>query len=277
MTPKLLYLKLDENNAKADFSRSEGFFLQTARGRKFSQIQYPRTQRVFEHDAPSLITKPDWVVQHALNAVCEFDRKMMQIDHDYALNFGTGHMDDKVKRKPIPPIAQPAVKAIAESAAKTIAAVNKELRNFGADTQNASLHHYKVPEFDPADMMGFFREQEIRSWINNLGETGLPKIRGALHIGSNPYVSLAILRSPIPYDALQEDAQKGWRTIRDKADPETAQKLEGANELIEWATPYVKVTANMIRTSSLDLIKTDQFVSLVPADARELFGLREAA
>lgn len=262
MTPQLHYLKLSESNAKGDFSSSEGFALHTEKGRIIGQIKYPRTQQVFAHAEPSQISKPDWAIQHALNAVCVFDSAMLRIEQDQRFTIDG-------KRERIAPVS--------ENAIKTISAVHKELRNYAADNTNATLQHYAVPAFDPADMMGFLREQEIRTWIHALGDKAKMKLVQPLTEGSNPYVSLAVLRSPIPFENLQEDAQAGWRVVRDKADPETAGRIAGAAELIEWASPYVQVTADIVRKSSLEIIKPDQFALLVPAEARELFGLRKAA
>jgi hypothetical protein len=263
-TPKFLHLKLNENNAQADLSSNEGFGIRTESGRIIGQIKYPRNQKVFAHDDPSKITKPDWAVQHSLNAICAFDSAMLRINKD-------GRFTKDGKREQLIPVSQ--------SAIKTLAAVDRELRNYAADVKNWGFHHYAVPEFNPADMMGFLREQEVRTWITSLGDKAVAKLAAPLLSGTNPYVSLAILRSPIPFDGLQDKAQEGWRVVRDKADPETAQKIGSATELIDWAAPWVNITAGLVHRSSLEILP--EFESLVPQDARELFGLdsssREAA
>jgi hypothetical protein len=259
-TPKFAYLKLNENNARADLSSSEGFAVRTESGRIIGQVNYPKSQQVFVHDDSSLIAKPDWAVQHSLNVICQFDSAMLKIKQD-------GRFTDEGKREP--------AARVSEVAIKTLSAVNRELRSHAADVTNWGLQHYAVPEFNPGDMMGFLREQEVRTWINSLGDKAPAKLAGPLLAGSNQYVSLAILRSPIPFENLQKKAQEGWRVVRDKADPETAHKIAGATELIDWASPWVKVAAGMVKRSSLEMLK--EFDPLVPSEARELFGLSEAA
>lgn len=260
-TPKFKYLNLTDNGARADLSSSEGFGVRTESGRIIGQIKYPKSQPVFTHDEPHLITKPDWAVQQSLNAICVYDSAMLRIKQD-------GRFTDEGKREP--------AARVSEAAIKTLSAVDRELRNYAADVKNWEIQHYAVPEFNPADMIGFLREQEVRTWVNSLGDKAMVKLGGPLLAGTNPYVSLAILRSPIPFDkTLQDSAQEGWRVVRDKADPQTAQKIAGATELVDWASPWAKVAAGMVRRSSLEMLK--EFDHLVPSEARELFGLSAAA
>lgn len=254
MNPKFLYLKLAENNARADVTENDGFTLRTESGRTVGQIKYPKRRNVFIHEDPNLITKPDWTVQHALNALCQFDSAMLRVRKDNLLT---------IEGKRIP-----AARA-AEAAVKTLTWVDKELRNYAADTKNIALHHYAVPEFDPNNMMGFLREQEIRTWINSLGDKATAKLAGPLQTGTNRFVSLAILRSPIPFDGLAEMAEKGWRVVRDREAPDTAQTIAIADELTDWASPWVKVAAGMVKRDAVAMLPA--FDHMLPSEARELF------
>jgi len=267
-TPKFLYLNLSEHNAELGNISNNGFSLRTASGRIIG-IPYPKSQAVFLHDEATkfAISKPDWALQHALNAVCQHDIAMLRIKKDERFT-------DEGRR-------EPAARA-AEQAIKTLAAVHQDLRNYEADyVTNARLHHYAVPKEDPNDMPGFFRQQEIRTWVQSLINAQgvmktLAKLAGTLEAGTNPNLSLAILRSPIPLDDMDkitEHAERGWRVYRDAAEPESAQKIAIAADLTEWATPWVKTAAGIVKRSACEkLLLPAVFNQMVPAESRELFS-----
>jgi hypothetical protein len=267
-TPKFLYLNLSEHNAEVGNVSNRGLSIRTASGRVLG-IPYPKSQAVFLHDEATkfAIAKPDWALQHALNVVCQHDSAMLRIKRDERFT-------DEGRR-------EPATRA-AETAIKTLAAVHQDLRNYEAQyVTNARLHHYAVAKDDPNNVPEFFRKYEMRTWVQSLINSqgvnkALATLVGPLEAGTNPELSLAILNSPIPFDELEkmkEHAQNGWRVIRDKADPETAQKIAAAAELTEWATPWVKTAAGIVKRSACEkLLAPEVFNRMVPAESRELFS-----
>jgi len=259
------YLDLARYNAQL-FTSRDGLTLRTASGKTYGVFRNPADPQAFAHDEPIKVSKPSWAVQHSLNVLAALDVAITNVERDSKLS-PEGRRDYLALQGRDP-------------AVKTLAAVAEELGKFKADTLNSEMHHYRVPALDRTDMLSYLQEQEIRGHIRSLGDRAKVEMIRPLMEAKDPALALSISRSPLPFDSLHGDAEKGWHTYRDRQDPETASRITLAKDSAEWADTIVKVAADHVRreltTERKTILATDPeaLANVIPPGAHGLFGLR---
>jgi hypothetical protein len=158
---------------------------------------------------------PAWATQHALNAELKYDYESLQLKRDADLSEA-----GRLKR----------MAPIVDAAVKSMSAVLTEFGKHTGDILNREIQRYAVPAFDRSDLVGFWRDREIRDAIRGMDATALKQIAG------NSEFMLAVMRSPVPLqEHLKEFASTSWRDMIDVRDPVGRATLNQEKAAVDWA------------------------------------------
>jgi hypothetical protein len=262
---KLAYVQLEQHGASLDTSNPIQITVRAASGRPFTFKPAPDPAAfAFDLNDSAKIPVTSRVAQHALNTFISLDSAVMKM----ANNQTYSEYGRKEKLAPV-----------REQAIKTLGAVNQDLREYAKGLQAHRAQFYAVPTPAVNDVVGFFRESEVRQYLRTLT---VAEQMSYLQAANNPSILHAVLRSPIPNAPLEDYATRLWRETCEQADPVMAESFLIGQAALEWSTSVLQASAGLVSrqyahtghgsTSLLDMKPDELFAIAHPVGAADLFG-----
>jgi hypothetical protein len=254
------YLELDKHGARLDTSSRDGFLLQLESGRQVGLLKYPPDPATFAHPLTEAgkIPEVSRVVQHSLNTLAHLDSTVYRMQ-------GNRSFSEYGRKEKLAPVREQAV--------KTLGALDQDLRSYAKGLEEHKAQFYKVPAPAQNDVVGYFREAEIRNYLRSLSKAdALRYMQGTDGEITNPAVLHAVLRSPVPNAALEEHATRLWRATRESEDPVLFELFRLSDASLEWGTSILKTSTGLISRTLLDTTPQELFGMAHPIGADELFG-----
>lgn len=259
---KMPVANLEENGARIESTRAEGFSLTLASGYRIgTAFQNPPDPASFNSDDVNEVPKPSWLVQGGMGAIAALDKAIHTIQDDQRLSeFG--------REERLAPLK--------EKALGTLGFLMNDLGEHEAKLEQQEAQRYAVP---PAPgIAGNFgselRENEIRNQLRAKSPEEQRVMFQNLNDGSaDPSLVLAVLHSPVGFGLLEEVAKNGWRKNIDDHDPVGLERLNLEKRSIEWARRSLFILrAETIR--KVGYTRDQLFEKVHPKNLAHVFGFQ---
>lgn len=256
------YIQLDQHGAKLDTSNPIQITVHAESGRPFTFKAAP-DPAAFEFGLTDSgkIPLTSRVAQHAVNSFIGLDAAVHRMKNNQSFS-------EYGRREKLAPVR--------ESAIKTLGALHVDLQAHAKGLQTHLAQFYEVPAPAQNDVVGYFREAEVRQYLRTLDLAAQMKY---LQAAESPAVLHAVLRSPIPNAELENYATRLWRESRELADPVMYESFLIGQASLEWSASILQASAGLVSrpygresVSLLDMQPQEIFAAAHAVGAAELFG-----
>ena len=206
------------------------------------------------------IKPPDRVAQHAINGLLKLGAAVHRVKGDSRYS-PSGKKDLLLQDR--------------TDSVKLSAALESELTAAEKSLAGANEQFFAVPEPAQNDVVGYFREMEIRNYLRTLSTADAMKYLE--HRNVKPAVLHAVLRSPVPNAQLEEFATRLWCQQRELSDPVYAEGLILAGKSIDWSRAILRTTAGLARRALMEGVTPSELVAITqPLGVSETYGFNRA-
>ena len=109
---------------------------------------------------------------------------------------------------------------------------------------------YEFPQLERGDAVGALLDREARDYARSLTGSARDELMRQLRAGEAERVTLALLRSPVPFGNLETTATQAWRSAIERRNPQEVELLAAQHEQLDWARLLVKRAAEKVAQKS---------------------------
>jgi hypothetical protein len=224
MTIPRLPLIADMHGAELMESGPAGFALKVASGELLAVLPYPRFPELLEFENPSSAPKSTWAAQKSIEVFAEFDAAKIKLDRDDTIS-----ATERLRR----------LHLIRKKTEDAMEHIERDFAAEEAAVEASEAAHYSWPPLQAGDLIAAMQDHEIRTRLLTMPEGELTPLLRRLNAGEDRILLEAILRSPLGMGRLSEFAHNGWRSLRDRENPQKRAGLDLRRSYNDWGRKIV--------------------------------------
>ena len=215
---------LDKHGAQLIDNGAEGFTVKAASGAQLGVLAYPDEPWLFDHANPVSAPKATWAAQKSIEVYCEYDAEKLKLDqNDTISDIERTRRELKLKQK------------INDAQAH----IETELTKDEADLQVREDQFHEVTPLQSDDLVGAFKGYEIRTLVHGMTNAEQGPIIDSLIAGDNRQLLLAVLQAPLGMGRLSSIALDGWKSLRDREEPQRRAGFDLHKSRNDWGRRIV--------------------------------------